>query len=465
MASLSEDAPKKWRILFMCPATPGKRRQIYFSGYNAKRAETFFNIVERLIEARSLNTTIQPQDAAWLAELPDKMYGKLVRNGLVQPRVVAEPEPEPDRLSLAAFLQDHIDHGRTSTGKKAAVSTLAKWIGTQRFLEVVFPHRDLESITAEDAHQFRVWLDKRRIKQTTSGRKGLPMAENAKRKHIANCKMFFNAAKRRGLISSNPFNAQVSGTQANRSRDYYVTPEETVKLLAVAPDAQWRLLIALWRLAGLRKMEVFNLTWGDVLHEQGKLRVRSTKTEHREGCEQRYVPIRDVARYLEDAFQNALPDGKHTMPADEPIIRRFSASNSNLDKPFKAIIESAGLVPWAKLFQNMRSSCETQWLKDGERADLVANWMGHSVKVQRQNYVQHTQEDIEAFNQRQSLVAETKNNADSNAEAAGHEVTRRETTQKATHTSSARNQEPSVFATQTRSEHYPEQDSNLQPAA
>ena len=66
------------------------------------------------------------------------------------------------------------------------------------------------------------------------------------------------------------------------------------------------------------------------------------------------------------------------------------------------------MIPWAKLFQNLRSSCETQWLKDGERADLVANWIGHSVKVQRMNYVQETEEDIEAFNRRTAFVAVKK---------------------------------------------------------
>ena len=224
------------------------------------------------------------------------------------------------------------------------------------------------------------------------------MTENAKRRHIATCKMFFNAAKRRGLVDVNPFESQVSGTQVNRTRDFFVTPDMTSELLDVAPDCQWRLLIALWRLAGLRKMEVFRLTWGDVLWNAGKLRVHSSKTAHVDGCEVRYVPLRDIRPYLKDVFQAALPTGKRSLPANAPIITRFSASNSNLDKPFRAIVEASELTAWPKLFQNLRASCETQWLKDGERADLVANWMGHSVTVQRKNYVQHTDDDVEAFN-------------------------------------------------------------------
>lgn len=56
----------------------------------------------------------------------------------------------------------------------------------------------------------------------------------------------------------------------------------------------------------------------------------------------------------------------------------------------------------------MRASCEAQCLKDGERADLVANWIGHSVKVQRLNYVQETEEDIESFNRRTDFLTVVK---------------------------------------------------------
>ena len=107
-------------------------------------------------------------------------------------------------------------------------------------------------------------------------------------------------------------------------------------------------------------MEVFSLKWGDVLWESGKLRVYASKTAHVDGCDVRYVPIRDVRPYLEDAFQEALPAGSRSLPSDAPIITRFSKSNSNLDKPFRQIVGSAGLVPWPKLFQNLRSSRETE---------------------------------------------------------------------------------------------------------
>ena len=400
MASAHKDA-KGWRICYIDPN--GNRRSLRPGKVNKTTANQIAHYVELLVAATASRGTLERTAAAWLGEISDTLHAKLARAGLTTPREKVAPVPEPSMLLLKDFLQDRMTHGRTAQGNKAAPATVVKWRPTQVFLNKLFPGRELASITAEDAHQFRVWLDSRRIKQKTAGRRGQPMTENAKRRHIATCKMFFNAAKRRGLVSVNPFESQVSGTQANRSRDFYVTPGDMRKILDAAPDVQWRLMIALWRLAGLRKMEVFRLTWGDVQWQAGKLRVTSSKTAHHDGCDVRFVPLRDVLPYLKDALQDALPAGKRSLPVDAAIITRFSASNSNLDKPFRVIVESAGLVPWPKLFQNLRASCETQWLKDGERADLVANWMGHSVTVQRRHYVQHTDEDIAAFNARPSF--------------------------------------------------------------
>ena len=400
MASVTKDG-KGWRIRFydlngnQKTFRPGK-------GVNKATAEKIGRHVDELIVQTASRGTLDRQTAAWLGEIGDRLHDKLAKAGLVEPRVNPDGEPEPapstgEKL-LSGFLQDHMDHGRTAKGERAAPATVTKWKPTQDFLNELFPNRTLASISAEDAYQFRVWLDKRRIKQKTAGRLGQPMSENAKRRHIATCKMFFNAAKRRGLIDSNPFEAQVSGTMVNRTRDFYVTPEMAGTILDNCPDAQWRLMFALWRLAGLRKMEIFSLTWGDIQWSKGKFLVRSSKTAHHEGHDIRFVPLRDVRPYLEDVFQAALEEGQTSLPADGLVITRFSKRNSNLDKPFRAIVERAGLTPWPKLFQNLRSSCETQWLKEGERADLVANWIGHSVKIQRSNYVQYTDDDIERFN-------------------------------------------------------------------
>lgn len=136
--------------------------------------------------------------------------------------------------------------------------------------------------------------------------------------------MFFNAAENRGLIDSNPFCSIVSATEPKRERDFFLTRDLTERIIAECPDAEWRLMVALWRYAGLRKMEVFGLKWGDVLWQSGRLCVHAIKTKHYRNKGIRYVPTRDVQTYLKDVFQASLEPGQTTIPADAPIITRFN---------------------------------------------------------------------------------------------------------------------------------------------
>jgi len=111
------------------------------------------------------------------------------------------------------------------------------------------------------------------------------------------------------------------------------------------------------------------------------MRVQIPKTKHHVGKDIRYVPLWDVRQYLQEALLSQLPAGSTAIPAEHPVITRFSDSNSDLDKPFKGILHRAGMVPWPRLFQNLRASCETEWLNEGHPAHVVAAWIGRSVNA------------------------------------------------------------------------------------
>ena len=67
--------------------------------------------------------------------------------------------------------------------------------------------------------------------------------------------------------------------------------------------------------------------------------------------------------------------------------------------PFLKIIEAAGLQPWPKLIQNLRASCENDWLDSGMPAHVVARWIGHTVKVQNDHYVKVDDHHFDRFNE------------------------------------------------------------------
>ena len=66
----------------------------------------------------------------------------------------------------------------------------------------------------------------------------------------------------------------------------------------------------------------------------------------------------------------------------------------NLRTRLQWIIKRAGLKPWPKLWQNLRSTRETE-LADQFPAHVAAAWIGNSVAVAVKHYLQVTDEHFE----------------------------------------------------------------------
>ena len=103
---------------------------------------------------------------------------------------------------------------------------------------------------------------------------------------VKRARQFFRAAVRKKVIAESPMADVKAAPQDNKSREYFVTVEETEKIIAACPDAEWRLIVALARYGGFRTpSETFALTWGCVDWERSRVRVLSPKTECHAGRE------------------------------------------------------------------------------------------------------------------------------------------------------------------------------------
>ena len=367
MASVSKDS-KGYRVRFVMP--DGTNKTVRFSGFKKSAVQEIAGHVKELVAAKATASAIDRRTANWLADVGQNIHDKLSKAGLVEPRASS---------LLSEFMAEYMADGKTADGRPAAQNTLKKWKQAQKVLNEFFGNKNLRDISHDDAVRFRRWLDTKTL------------GENGKRTHISVAKMFLNAAKRRKLVDENPFEFQKASLVLDRSRDFYVSTANAAKIIAACPDTQWKLIFALWRFAGLRKMEIFHLRWEHVLWDQGRMLVTITKTAHHEGKGSRFVPIGNILPWLEAAFDEA-PEGT------QRVVTRFTESNVNLAKPFEKIIEAAGLTVWPKLIQNLRASCETDWLDAGNPAHVVARWIGHSVKVQNDNYAQVDNHHFEQFN-------------------------------------------------------------------
>ena len=168
----------------------------------------------------------------------------------------------------------------------------------------------------------------------------------------------------------------------------YVSTKDAQKVLKACPDTQWRLIFALARWGGLRvPSEPLALRWVDVNWEQQRIRVHSPKTEHHEGHESRLVPIfPEIMPHLQQAFDEAEPGNEHI------IIMRRSAS-TNLRTGLHRIIIKAGLIPWPRLFHNLRSTRQTE-LEHHFPTHVVCAWLGNNSTTANKHYLQITENDF-----------------------------------------------------------------------
>jgi integrase len=321
---------------------------------------------------------------------------------LTEPKAVAavEPNPEPS-ITLAAFLDEYVATGITRKGEVAGSNTLKNCSVTRDLMLEGFDRsRPIDSFAVADGKAFWKWMERREIPKTKRSPTGR-QAETSIRQRVGNAKAMFSHAVLEELLPQNPFRNQVSSLRASEDGKQNIPAEIIDNVIEAAPTTEWKLLVAVWRYCGLRRMEPMESTWNDVLCAEGKLRVRSSKTRHHAGKDIRRVPIRDVESYLSDAFATAAKGQLHLFP---------SIRSTDLLHRFLSIVEDAGYNPWPNLIKNLRLSCENYWIDAGEApAHVIAAWIGHSVTVQNNAYANVSDGHFEQFNVRKKATPKSGN--------------------------------------------------------
>ncbi len=363
MASMCNDPRGRKRILFV--DSDGSRKTIRLGRHSQKQAESIKVRVEHLIAAK-VSGRIDPDVLMWIAELPDDIHARIAAVGLLAPR---------SNSRLKEFLDAYMA-GRTDIKPQTAVA-----IGhTIRNLLAFFrADKALATITTDDALGFRAYLVEQGLSEATT------------RRRIGVAKQFFFAAMEKGLVHANPFKSKKLPCTArgNRERQFFVTREVIDRVLENCPDCQWRAIVSSARYGGLRTpSEVLRLRWSDVDWDKGRLTIHSPKTERHAGHETREVPLfPELREHLMQVFEAA-------EPGSEWVITRYRLSNLNLRQQFGRILAKAGVKPWPRLFQNLRSSRQTELCSEFPEF-VVCSWMGNSKLVAREHYEQVRDTDFE----------------------------------------------------------------------
>jgi integrase len=374
MASLSHDGqPDRWRVLVVLPN--GKRKTIRLGQVPKSEADTVKGHIESLAAALTGRFVLPGITVSWVSRLQGALRKRLERAGLIEPLEPDEPVEEPVGCpTLTQWVQTYID------GRKDVKEATATVYGhTQRNLRAYFgDSKRLDEIMPGDADDFRIFL------KSDEG-----LSDNTVRRRMGIAKQFFGGAVRKRIIPQDPFDGQATIIRENRKRSYFVSHEESQAVLDACPSVQWRLVFALARYGGLRcSSEVARLKWAEVDWERMRFTVHASKTEHHADSGIRQVPIfPELHPYLRDAFEEAEPGAIYCCP-------QYKNANQLYRKHVKAMVEKAGLTVWPKLFQNCRSTRETELCEEFP-VHVVCAWIGNSPAVAAKHYLQVTNEHFE----------------------------------------------------------------------
>ena len=324
--------------------------------------------VEYLAVALVTNSAVEPTTAEWLAGIDDLLYGRLVKAGLVQPRLAS-------LVVTVSSLVERFTSMKSATVEQASVKRMQ--IELDRFKSWAGDDQDIATFTAGSAADFQSWLA------------GKVASDAGQRTCCRYVKAAFSYAVEHELLPKNPF-AKLKSSAIAASREHYVSPEQTELVLHAIDkyfkgDAekacQWKVMFGLARYAGLRTpSETCEITWRGVDWSNNALTVPVRKT--RRYASERVVPIvPELLKLLEQAYWS--PDS-----AD----RIVTVSNGNIRRTLPKILEAAGIPVWTDLFQTLRRSCETHLIALGHPQHAVSQWLGHSERVSKDHYLMVTSE-------------------------------------------------------------------------
>jgi integrase len=354
---LDSDGRRGFRIRFYVDK---RRRELYIAGVSKKlerMANKIAGYCDELALAKLNNVAPSAESIAWAKGTESNVRENLVRWELVEPinkRLTTDEGRLLDPF-CDAYIQSRTDLApRSKVALEQAKRFLVEYFGSSKLIN---------SIKQTDCENWKRWLLAR------------PLAIASVSKHVRRAKTMFNHAVRDGLVVKSPFDDVMAGSDANPDRQRFISNSDSISVLEACPDADWRLIFSLCRWGGLRcPSEVLDLRWTDIDWDAGRIRIGANKTALR------FCPMFEEIRVaLEESF--------HSPHADETYcVVRYRQNNENLRTTFQKIVERAGLVPWTRLFHNLRATRRTE-LQEKFPDHVINKWLGQSSKVAEKHYL------------------------------------------------------------------------------
>ncbi len=235
-------------------------------------------------------------------------------------------------------------------------------------LEPRFGKKGLDSIAPLDVERMKVELKKRTNKQ------GRPFTEATIKHQLVLLKRLYNLAKRWGMYSGeNPLD-RVEVPKLDNQRTEFLSNDEAERLMRVLDSWPCRETVAFIKFAvftGIRRGELFKLTWDDVDLEHGTITLRAPK-----GGKTTTIPISELAM---DVLRGITGSSPYVFPG------KNGGQRTDFKRPWQKIRKTAGL-PENFRFHGLRHHFASTLVSNGVDLCVVQGLLTHKDSRTTQRY-------------------------------------------------------------------------------
>lgn len=351
MSSIYRDSLRDgWRVGLV---VRGYHRKLWLGSVTKTQAAAIAKHLDQLKLAAETATAPAAETIRWTRAVSPRIRSQLAKWGLIE----LGPSSAEIPRSLGGYSAFYLA-GRSDT----KTTTTARWRNVRNKLLEHWPEStSISAITPGDCDRFAKSIRKRH-KPSHAG------------KLIADARQLFAAAVRDRLLEINPMAGIDAAAPHDRSRESYITPEASRKIIA-ACDPQLACLFALARFGGLRvPSEPLAMRLTDVDLPSGRFTIPDGKTGSR------VVPISPELRPHLERLHDLAPPGSVWL-----FGHGRSAAATLWRKQLGNVLTRLALEPWPKRWQNLRASCRTD-LEHRFPDHVINAWLGHSSKIGAKHY-------------------------------------------------------------------------------
>jgi integrase len=205
----------------------------------------------------------------------------------------------------------------------------------------------------------------------------------------------FKQAVNWGMLARNPAEA-VELPRKRRKEMQAFSPEDAARFLEATAGDRLHALFVVALFTGMRPSEYLALKWCDVDLQKGSLSIQRSLVESGKGCQMRIdetktahsrrsIPLPpSVVRVLTDQrrrqAEERLAGGANYQNQDFVFAKQLGDPYQNFNlirRNFKRALNAAGLPKTIRLY-DLRHSCATLMLAQGEHPKVVSEWLGHA---------------------------------------------------------------------------------------